>query len=129
MYCVFSQRLSSHEALRSPGKLHLNPWEAALEDLVIGLKWKCVRSWKENRGHHINQSEGFPRTGYFIPAHVGAGAGQIWASFRRRLPGQFLGTQKMWTQKMWTQKMWTQKVWTQKMWTQKMWTPNVRYLT
>ena len=36
------------------------------------------------------QSEGFPRTGYFIPAHVGAGAGQIWASFRRRLPGSFL---------------------------------------
>ena len=26
----------------------------------------------------INQSEGFPRTGYFIPAHVGAGAGQVW---------------------------------------------------
>ena len=25
-----------------------------------------------------------------IPAHVGAGAGQIWASFRRRLPGPFL---------------------------------------
>ena len=24
------------------------------------------------------QSEGFPRTGYFIPAHVGAGAGQVW---------------------------------------------------
>ena len=39
---------------------------------------------------YIYQSEGFPRTGYFIPAHVGAGAGQIWASFRRRLPGPFL---------------------------------------
>ena len=25
-----------------------------------------------------DQSEGFPRTGYFIPAHVGAGAGQVW---------------------------------------------------
>ena len=25
-----------------------------------------------------NQSEGVPRTGYFIPAHVGAGAGQVW---------------------------------------------------
>ena len=24
------------------------------------------------------QSEVFPRTGYFIPAHVGAGAGQVW---------------------------------------------------
>ena len=24
------------------------------------------------------QSEGFPQTGYFIPAHVGAGAGQVW---------------------------------------------------
>ena len=53
----------------------------------------------------LYQSEGFPQTGYFIPAHVGAGAGQIWASFRRRLwPGPL-------------------------MWTQKMWTPNVRYLT
>ena len=40
--------------------------------------------------HMLYQSEGFPRTGYFIPAHVGAGAGQIWASFRRRLPGPFL---------------------------------------
>ena len=49
----------------------------------------------------LYQSEGFPRTGYFIPAHVGAGAGQIWAFFRRRL------WPKMWTQKMWTQKMWT----------------------
>ena len=36
-----------------------------------------------------NQSEGFPRTGYFIPAHVGSGAGQIWASFRRRRPAHF----------------------------------------
>ena len=25
-----------------------------------------------------SQREGFPRTGYFIPAHVGAGAGQVW---------------------------------------------------
>ena len=25
-----------------------------------------------------NQSEVFPRTGYFIPAHVGAGARQVW---------------------------------------------------
>ena len=39
---------------------------------------------------YIYQSEGFPRTGYFIPAHVGAGAGQIWAFFRRRIPGPFL---------------------------------------
>ena len=36
------------------------------------------------------QSEGVPRTGYLIPGHVGAGAGQIWAFFRRRLPGPFL---------------------------------------
>ena len=27
---------------------------------------------------YLYQSEGFPRTGYFIPAHVGAGAGQVW---------------------------------------------------
>ena len=27
---------------------------------------------------YVYQSEGFPRTGYFIPAHVGAGAGQVW---------------------------------------------------
>ena len=25
-----------------------------------------------------HRSEGFPRTGYFIPAHVGTGAGQVW---------------------------------------------------
>ena len=37
----------------------------------------------------LYQSEGFPRTGYFIPAHVGSGAGQIWASFRRRRPAHF----------------------------------------
>ena len=27
---------------------------------------------------YIYQSEGFPRTEYVIPAHVGAGAGQVW---------------------------------------------------
>ena len=38
---------------------------------------------------NIYQSEGVPRTGYFILAHVGTGAGQIWASFRRRRPAKF----------------------------------------
>ena len=37
-----------------------------------------------------NQSEGFPRTGYFIPAHVGSGAGPDLSSFRRRRPANFL---------------------------------------
>ena len=41
-----------------------------------------MKKWNQNDGtgpHDIPyQSEGFPRTGYFIPAHVGAGAGQVW---------------------------------------------------
>ena len=40
-------------------------------------------------GSKINQSEGFPRTGYFIPAHVGTGAGPDLSSFRRRRPAIF----------------------------------------
>ena len=42
----------------------------------------------------LYQSEGFPRTGYFIPAHVGTGAGQIWASFRRRRPAKLVDPEK-----------------------------------
>ena len=38
----------------------------------------------------LYQSEGFPRTGYFIPAHVGTGAGPDLSSFRRRRPAYFL---------------------------------------
>ena len=38
-----------------------------------------------------NQSEGFPRTGYFIPAHVGTGAGQIWEILPPAPSGQFFG--------------------------------------
>ena len=37
-----------------------------------------------------DQSEGVPRTGYFIPAHVGTGAGPDLSSFRRRRPAIFL---------------------------------------
>ena len=41
-----------------------------------------------NTYSHISQNEGFPRTGYFIPAHVGAGAGQGWGVL---LPALFQG--------------------------------------
>ena len=41
-------------------------------------------------GGYVHQSEGFPRTGYFIPAHVGTGAGPDLSSFRRRRPAYFL---------------------------------------
>ena len=40
---------------------------------------------------YIYQSEGFPRTGYFIPAHVGTGAGQIWEILPPAPSGKFFG--------------------------------------
>ena len=43
---------------------------------------------------HLYQSEGFPRTGYFIPAHVGAGAGQVWRVLPPAPSGQFFGKKR-----------------------------------
>ena len=43
---------------------------------------------------YIYQSEVFPRTGYFIPAHVGTGAGQIWEILPPAPCGQFLGKKR-----------------------------------
>ena len=39
----------------------------------------------------LYQSEGVPRTGYFIPAHVGAGAGQVWRILPPAPSGLFFG--------------------------------------
>ena len=44
---------------------------------------------------YIYQSEGFPRTGYFIPAHVGTGAGQIWEILPPAPSGHFLAKKEV----------------------------------
>ena len=48
--------------------------------LKIRKKWGAPREGTIflYNGLGVHQSEGFPRTGYFIPAHVGAGTGQVW---------------------------------------------------
>ena len=44
---------------------------------------------------YVYQSEGFPRMGYFIPAHVGTGAGQIWEILPPAPSGHFLAKKEV----------------------------------
>ena len=42
------------------------------------LNWAINKLEFEILTNKSHQSEGFPQTGNFIPAHIGAGAGQVW---------------------------------------------------